>query len=165
MSESIPKRLVDVYPYTIFKHNNTRFLLLKRSSKKVYSHQWRMIGGKVKQGEAYWQAAYREFVEEIGLYPQIFWNIPSINQFYEYQSDTIYTIPTFAAQIDVRESDHINLDAEHDAYMWCSLNEVNRKVLWPEQRRLINLVDRIVSNNELLDDWIIPSNMLLSPNI
>lgn len=165
MSEMISKRLVDVYPYTFTNDNKIHFLLLKRSSQKLYSQQWRMIGGKVKQDEAYWQGAYRELIEEIGISPELFWNIPSLNQFYEYQTDTIYTIPAFAARIDNKIIDKIVLNDEHDDYLWCSLNEMDHKVLWPEQRRLIKLIYRIVSNNELLDNWIIPNNTLTSLNI
>ena len=165
MSESVAKRLVDVYPYLVTSYNKVRYLLLKRSSQKVYSKQWRMVGGKLKQEETYWQGAYRELVEEIGLYPELFWSVPSINQFYEYQTDTIHRIPAFAAKIDNNDEESIVLNQEHDDFVWCTLDEAERKVLWPEQRRLIRLVERIVTNNELLDSWIIPANTLSSLNI
>jgi len=165
MSESVPKRLVDVYPYLVTSYNKVRFLLLKRSTQKVYSKQWRMIGGKLKREETYWQGAYRELIEETGVYPELFWCVPAINQFYEYQTDMIHKIPAFAAKIDNNDAQSVVLNKEHDDFVWCSVEEADRKVLWPEQRRLIQLIERIVSNNELLDSWIIPANTLSSLNI
>ena len=86
------KRLIDVYVYR-FRHEKPEFLLFLRSSKKIYANQWRMIGGKVEEGEPYWKAALREFNEETGLSPDNFWVIPSVNTFYEAQSDQIHQIP------------------------------------------------------------------------
>lgn len=153
------KKLVDVYPYSISEKYGTLFLLLKRSSKKIYSKQWRMVAGKVKQDESYWQAAYRELIEETGLYPKLFWTVPSVNQFYEYRTDRVYTIPAFAAYIQ-DPSTNIHLNNEHTHAEWVTLEEVEKRIRWPEQRRLMQLIHRISSNDEILQDWVIPDDHL-----
>ena len=68
------------------------FLLLLRSKNKIYANQWRMVGGKVKEGETYWEGALRELKEELGLEPDFFWVIPSVNTFYEPSSDQLHQI-------------------------------------------------------------------------
>ncbi|HCI70754.1 MAG TPA: NUDIX domain-containing protein, partial [Balneola sp.] len=93
------KKLIDVYPYRV-DGKNVEFLILKRSSKKIYAHQWRMVGGKVQENEQYWKAALRELKEEISISPIKFWTVPSLNNFYEHSSDSIHHIPAFAAQMD-----------------------------------------------------------------
>lgn len=146
------KKLIDLYPYRL-KNGKPEFLVLKRASGKIYQHQWRMIGGKVESGETYWEAALRELLEETGLTPNRFWTIPSINQFYEHKSDTIYSIPAFAAEIGVDET--LSLDDEHTSYEWIDSKLVENYILWPEQRRLIRLTNSIIISNEILDDWLV----------
>jgi len=119
-----------------------------------YEGQWRMIGGKVQPGETYWEAALRELAEEAGLKPREFWAIPSVNQFYEHSSDTIHTIPAFAAQIQPNAT--IRLDAEHRDYQWIKPEEASTYIQWPEQIRLIKLTNQLIISNQILDDWRVP---------
>lgn len=147
------KKLIDLYPYRI-KNNNVEFLLFKRSSGKIYEGQWRMIGGKVKPEETRWQAALRELKEETGLQPLHFWSVPSINQFYEHSSDTIHSIPAFAAEIDA--SAGISLDDEHSEYMWINPDNASDFIQWPEQIRLIKLTNQLINTNRILEDWRVP---------
>lgn len=148
------KKLIDVYPYRI-KDGYPEFLLLKRSSEKIYAGQWRMIGGKVKEGEASWEAALRELREETTVKPGTFWVIPSVNQFYEAKSDTIHHIPAFAAEID-DEADII-LDDEHTGFSFIRIDEVDSYIQWPEQRRLMKLTHDILTDPtlDILPQWII----------
>ncbi len=144
------KKLIDVYPYRI--HEGTpEFLLFLRSSKKIYAHQWRMIGGKVKEGEAYWEAALREFSEETSLSPALFWTIPSMNSFYEASSDQIHHIPAFGAELSAEVTPV--LDQEHSHYKWVTSDEVDEYIHWPEQKRLIKLVHQLVVNDQILPEW------------
>lgn len=148
------KKLIDVYPYRLVE-GKVQFLVFMRSSKKIYAGQWRMIGGKVKPEETSWQAGLRELMEETGLKPVKFWTIPSVNQFYEHKTDMIHAIPAFAAQIP--ESAQIDLDDEHTDFKWISANDAAEYLKWPEQQRLIKLVDEILTNDiqEILPEWII----------
>lgn len=146
------KKLIDLYPYRQ-TGSGVEYLLLKRSSGKIYENQWRMIGGKVKPGETHWQAALRELKEETGLYPKMFWTIPGINSFYEHQTDQIHLIPAFAAEIEPGSA--IQLDDEHSEAGWFSIEKAVDHIRWPEQRRLLNLTNQIVISKKILDDWIV----------
>lgn len=146
------KRLIDLYPYSYGGHE-VKFLILKRSDGVIYSNQWRMIGGKVEQGETAWEAARRELKEETGLETELFWSVPTINHFYDSESDEIYLIPAFAAQVN--EDDSITLNHEHNSYLWVTIDEVEQYIDWPEQQRIMKLTEKLVRGNKILDDWII----------
>ena len=147
------KKLIDLYPYRL-TDVNPEFLIFRRAKGKVYHKQWRMVGGKVKPGETYWQAALRELKEETAITPERLWTIPSINQFYEHSSDTIHSIPAFAAEVGAQEAPQ--LDDEHSDFKWIKAENVEKYILWPEQRRLIHLTNQIVTTNQILDDWLVP---------
>ncbi len=148
------KKLIDVYPYKI-EEGQPWFLLFKRSSKKIYGNQWRMVGGKLKSGETGWQGALRELKEETGMMPINFWAIPSVNQFYEAKTDTVHTIPAFAAELE--SGADILLNEEHTHYKWVRIDEVQTYIKWPEQRRLMHLTHDILTHQalEILPEWII----------
>lgn len=144
------KHLVDLYVYQR-RGEEVEFLLLKRAKRKIYSGQWRMIGGKVHEGETRWEAALRELREETQLIPRLFWSVPTINHFYEARTDAIHLIPAFAAEVDPGAS--IRLDDEHLEYRWVPLSEVKELVQWPEQKRIMELIRQIVSEGEILEEW------------
>lgn len=146
------KKLIDVYPY-IRSEGNVYFLLFKRSSDVVYANQWRMIGGKVEDGETHWQAGLRELWEETGIRPKLFWTVPMVNTFYEHQTDTIHHIPAFAAELS--EDQELLLNKEHQNYKWFLKKEVKNYLSWPMQIQLISCVDEIVSESRILDEWLI----------
>lgn len=147
------KKLIDLYPYRVVE-NEVSFLLFRRAKGKIYEGQWRMIGGKVKAQETYWQAALRELKEETNLAPKNFWTIPSINQFYEHSSDKILRIPAFAAEIHPDET--IQLDDEHNEFSWIQPEDASTYIQWPEQIRLIELTNKLITSNKILDDWRVP---------
>ncbi len=128
-------RVVDVYPYRE-REGRVEFLVLRRSTGRVYAGEWRIVGGKIESGEAAWQAALRETREEVGCDPSRFWAVPSVNTFYEWQHDRVNVIPAFAAELD---RDPI-LNEEHDEWAWLSLDDVIERLAWPEQRRLAEVV-------------------------
>lgn len=147
-------RLVDVYPYRK-EQKRINLLILKRAAGVKYPNQWRMIGGKAEEGETFYEAALRELKEETGLDPLLFWTIPSLNQFYDHQTNTIHQIPAFGAEI--KTGSDIVLNHEHSEYKWISEDEIDDYILWPEQRRLMKLVVTIIIKDNLLDEWIIKS--------
>ncbi len=144
--------LVDVYVYRL-EQNEVKILLLKRAQDVVYAGQWRMIGGKVNDDEKAYEAAHRELHEETGLTAKKFWTIPSVNQFYDHKTDRVYQIPAFAVEVGGNAT--IELNHEHVDFKWFSGDEISRQIAWPEQQRLIQLLISIVTDNEILDEWII----------
>ena len=146
--------LVDVYGYRK-RQTKIELLILKRAPDVVYAGQWRMIGGKVKSDEKAFEAALREFREETEAKAQVFWTIPSINQFYDANSDQIYQIPAFAAEISPTSS--IRLNHEHVDFKWIEKQDISRYIHWPEQQRLMHLLISVISENKLLNEWIIKS--------
>src|SRR5690625_6416522 len=48
-------KLIDLYVYHLTESGRISILLLKRSGSKIYSGQWRMIGGKAEAGEPRWR--------------------------------------------------------------------------------------------------------------
>ena len=146
------KKLIDVYVFRI-KAEKPEFLLLKRSSDKIYANQWRMVGGKVAPEESYHEAAYRELLEETGLKPESFWVIPSVNSFYEAKTDQVHHIPAFAVQVDKKAIPTLN--EEHTGHKWVKQQDINEYIAWPEQKRLIELVHRIVTKHQILPEWLL----------
>ncbi len=146
------KKLIDLYPYR-FKQNKPEFLLLKRAKGHVYQGQWRMVGGKVKEGEAYWEAALRELKEETSLVPVKFWTVPGVNHFYEQKTDMVHSIPAFAAELNAIETPV--LDDEHNDFGWFSLEKALEVIFWPEQKRLLALTNQLLTSGQILEDWIV----------
>lgn len=140
MPDSIT-RVVDVYPYRE-QSVNPEFLLLHRAPETEYAGQWRMVGGKIEDDEAAWETAFREVQEETGYRPSRCWTIPSVNAFYEWQTDRINLIPAFAAALPGDPT----LDEEHDAFAWLPAREAAQRLAWPEQRRLLRLADQVLRN-------------------
>ncbi|MDZ7714916.1 MAG: NUDIX pyrophosphatase [Balneolaceae bacterium] len=146
-------RLVDVYPYRL-RADKIQFLLLKRSENMQYAGQWRMVAGKVEEGEKAWQAGLRELKEETSLVPESYWTIPSVNHFYNKRNDQVELIPAFAAA--VQPNAQIILNKEHQDFQWIEAAEIVPLVHWPEQIRLVELAESIISRDEIIDDWKIP---------
>ncbi|MEX2601649.1 MAG: NUDIX domain-containing protein [Balneolaceae bacterium] len=148
------KKLIDLYAYRM-DGTTPRFLLLQRSGQKIYAGQWRMIGGKVKTGEMSWEAARRELLEETALHPVTFWTVPTLNHFYEASTDSVHLIPPFAAEIDPEQK--IILNDEHTGFRWASLEEAESAVFWPEQVRILQLINRLLQTNKILEEWKLPA--------
>ena len=142
-------RVVDVYPYRL-RPEGAEFLLLRRAEDAIYAGTWRMVGGKIEPGEAAWAAALRELKEETQRVPVRFWTVPSVNAFYEWQADRVNLVPAFAAEID---GDPV-LDREHDAFGWFPAAEAVARLSWPEQQRLVQLIDDCLAGT-LPASWVI----------
>lgn len=142
---------IDVY---VFRRSMAKVehLMLRRAPRRLYEGTWRMVAGKIEEGEQAWQAAVRELWEETGLAPEGLWAIPSINQFYEWQTDRVQVIPAFAAEV----SRDPRLNPEHDAFDWCGVDEAVSRLDWPEQRRLLRTVDEMANGRAFPDACRVP---------
>lgn len=138
-------RVVDVYPYRHAPGGSAgvELLLLRRAAGTSYAGTWRMVGGGIADGEAAWETARRELREETGCTADRLWTLPSVNTFYEWQSDRISLTPAFAAQLS---SADITLNAEHDTFRWFPPAEAHRRLRWPEQQRLALLTAEMATN-------------------
>jgi dihydroneopterin triphosphate diphosphatase len=149
------KKLIDLYAYQR-KNDQVLFLLLQRADDKIYSGQWRMIGGKVHNDEFRWQTALRELEEETGLIPKKYWVVPTVNHFYESKTDQIHLIPAFASEIPANA--RITLDDEHKMHKWVTIDEIPSYIFWPEQVRIFRLISELVINDKILPDWTIDTD-------
>lgn len=110
-----------------------------------------MVGGKMRDGELPRRAALREFAEETGLTARTLWALPSPNLFYEWEADRLNIIPAFAVEADGEPVP----DDEHDAAEWLPVTEAMERLEYPEQRRLISLVEETLSRG-IPSEWMIP---------
>ena len=131
-------RVIDVYCYR--QPEAPAFLLFHRAEGVAYAGQWRMVGGKIDDGEAAWQTALREVREETGQAPSRLWTLPSVNHFYAWQQDRINLIPAFAAELDHDPT----LNHEHDEFAWLAAEDAIARLQWPEQQRLLRLTTRLL---------------------
>ena len=123
-----------------FRRDRPEYLLLKRSSgEPLYPGMWQIVTGSVRAGEKGLEAAFREVMEETALQPQHFWIVPFINGFYDSVRDVVSFIPSFAGQ--VRPGDQPVLSEEHDGFEWFSREHAVRRLVWPGQKRLLEVVD------------------------
>jgi dATP pyrophosphohydrolase len=148
-------KLIDVYPYRI-KNGNPEFLLFKRSESVIYAGQWRMVGGKVQNDETYAEAAIRELKEETGIHPTLFWCLPTINTFFDFNTDTFHQIPVFSAELPVDAQPVLN--HEHTSFDWFTAEMAQKRLLWPEQQRIVNIIKNIISEQRICNEWIIKQN-------
>jgi len=145
-------KVIDVYPYRRI-NGDIEFLLFHRSEGTYCENQWRMVGGKLENDETAWQAGLRELLEETGCQPVQYWTVPSLNHFYEAKHDRLMLIPVFAAELN--DDDDILLNEEHDSCRWLQRDEAEQVMIWPEQIRLIALIDQILRFKTIPDEWII----------
>lgn len=144
-------RAVDVYAYRM-RSSAPEVLLFRRSQNVSYAGSWRMVGGKIEDGESAWAAALRELDEETKLTPERFWTVPSLNRFYEWQHNRINLIPAFAARV----SGAPTLNDEHDTAAWWPIEEAAEQLQWPEQQRLVRLVGQMLAAG-------IPASLIIPP--
>ena len=140
---ALSSHAVDVYPYRTEADGATVWLVLRRAPGHSDAGRWRMVGGKIREGEAAWQTALRELAEETGWRTGAglldLWTVPSVNAFYEWDADRVVLAPVFAAHV----AGDPRLDAEHDDWAWLPAPEAAGRLAWPEQARLLQLAARL----------------------
>lgn len=149
---STPK-LVDVYPYRVTP-SGIEFLMMLRAKNRLYEGQWRMVGGKIKTNETAAEAAVREFTEETGLRAELFWCVPSVNSFFDFERNILHHIPVFACCCGPEAEPVLN--HEHQRSGWFSPTKAATLTPWPEQQRLITLIGYILHTQASLPpEWIL----------
>ncbi len=108
-----------------------QYLVLLRAPGHLDAGRWRVVTGKIEDGETAWQAALRELSEETGLKARRLLAVPYVNQFYEWQHDRINAIPVFVAIVGAGD---VELNHEHTEHRWLAADDAAALLAWPAQR-------------------------------
>lgn len=146
MNESAKSPVVRVFDCHVARRRgeNYEYLLLLRAPEKIYAGSWRMVGGKIREGESAWKAALRELAEETGLRAERLFAVPFVNRFYEWQHDRINDIPVFVALTDGSDP---RLDSEHTRFEWVTLEGALERLPWPGQCEGVRAADRLLKKD------------------
>jgi dATP pyrophosphohydrolase len=124
-----------------------KYLLLKRSDiDKIYPGIWQWITGSLKEGESALKAAVRELAEETGMKPTRLWVVPHVNSFYVVADDTVHLSPLFAAEVSA--DGQPKLSSEHQAFDWCLHERARHLLVWPGQRRGLEVVHEYITGEK-----------------
>jgi dihydroneopterin triphosphate diphosphatase len=147
MMAEIVSRIVEVCVFR-FRRDRPEYLLLRRSSlDPLYPNLWQLISGGIREGETAVAAARRELSEETGLIPVYFWIVPHMSTFYDPSHDRTHISPLFATQVspDLEPK----LSDEHQACAWLSVGDARTRLVWPGQRRGLEIVhDYLIRGEE-----------------
>ena len=146
---NIKVRVVDCYVYQQ-TDKGLKFLILKRNEKKLYEHLWQGVAGKIEKDEEAWQTAIRELKEETGLDPVKMFVADHVSQFYEKHGDKVNLVPVFGIEVD---SKNVILSDEHIEYKWVDFKEAFDTLVWNGQKKGIQTVYNMVSNNDERIRW------------
>ncbi len=130
-----------------------RYLLIRRCGSFLCG-TWQMVTGGIEPGETASEAALREIYEETGLIPTAFFSADTIETFYSKERDKVVFMPVFVAFTD-KETVALS-PKEHDAYEWLSFEEAKQRLIWQEQKRILEHVHSVFVLQE-------PSAMLCIP--
>lgn len=141
--------LIEVHVFRIV-NSEMEFLILERSKVGIYPGLWQMVTGKIEDGEKAFETAVREIKEESDLNIEDLWVVPKINSFYSEDSDSIYQVPVFAAEVSSQTV--IKLSKEHSSYKWVKYEEAIKAFAWEEQKNALKIfVDYYQNKKEYLD--------------
>ena len=146
---NIKVRVVDCYVYRQ-TDKGLKFLILKRNEKKLYEHLWQGVAGKIEKDEEAWQTAIRELKEETGLDPVKMFVADHVSQFYEKHGDRVNLVPVFGIEVD---SKNVILSDEHIEYKWVDFKEAFDTLVWNGQKKGIQTVYNMFSNNDERIRW------------
>ena len=119
------------------------WLVLHRTRR--FEAYWHVVAGAVEPGETAAEAAARELAEETGLAA----SVVDLDRRFEYplaeESEAVRA--RFAPDVEAVRVDAFLADAppgweptlneEHDEYRWCSPEEAEALLYWPEPRELV----------------------------
>jgi dATP pyrophosphohydrolase len=131
---------------------SVEFLLLKRSTHKIYANTWRMVGGKLRPDETAWAGCLRELAEETRLTVERLLAVPYVNRFYEWQQDRINDIPVFLAVTPTGQNPV--LDEEHSDFAWLTLDAALQRLPWPGQRDGLRAANALLEHGQALYDFL-----------
>jgi 8-oxo-dGTP pyrophosphatase MutT (NUDIX family) len=110
----------------VFVRRGDCHLILRRS--QTQGGYWHGVAGGIEDGESPAEAAARELAEETGLVAEP----ADLERSYVYDAVTVHC---FLA--DAPGDWEPTLDWEHDEARWCSLDEAEALLHWPEPREVL----------------------------
>jgi dihydroneopterin triphosphate diphosphatase len=128
---------ISTYVFTML-HGRPAFLLLYRAPGLMHADTWQAVHGMIEPDEKAYDAAWREMVEETGLSPERFFRTDYIESFYSEFTDGVHLVPAFAGF--VTGAPGATVSEEHTAYEWCTLEDALDRLVWPTQRRAVQVV-------------------------
>ncbi len=135
-------KYIDVFPFTR-SENGLRFLLLRRAPDNSYPGIWQPVAGKVKPGEAAWEAGLRELEEETGFTPRQFYALDHVSSYYLHSTDEIIHVPAFIAEVEFKDPE---LNHEHDAFKWLFLEDALKTASWTPYRKALEAIPPLLEN-------------------
>ena len=110
----------------VFVRRGDEFLVLLRSQEQ--GGYWHGVAGGIEADESPAQAAVRELAEETGLA-----GAPTdLGRSYVYDGVTVSCF-----QVEAPSGWEPTLDWEHDEARWCSCDEAEALLYWPEPREVL----------------------------
>lgn len=143
-------RVIDCHVF-FRKRDQPYYLLLQRSGDVIYAGSWRMVGGKIENGETAYATALRELKEETGLSASRLWAVPFTNNFYEASKDRVNIIPVFAAEV---LSQDVTLSREHHAFRWVTFEEARELLPWPAQIEGLRIAHEFIVGGKPLGPFV-----------
>ncbi len=133
---------ISVYPFSQ-ELARIKILLLKRRSNLTLGDTWQAVHGGIEEGETTVQAEFRELKEETGFTTEELYGLDP-EMLYDSEYDCIQIIPAFAAKM--RAYSTPKLSKEHMDFEWLSFEEALKRVIWDNQKRRIEEINRIVAD-------------------
>ena len=125
----------------VFVHRGDKFLIMRR----VSDRHWNVVAGQVEDGESFAEGAARELAEEAQLTTALVdlelreaYEIePQFQALYSPDEHTV-TVAAFAAEAPPAWEPVLN--HEHDIFRWCTAEEANDLLHWPEMKAALRLL-------------------------
>jgi len=133
-------RVIDCWVFRRIE-KDIEFLIMRRSTGRLYDGIWHGVHGKIRSGEKAWEAALRELWEETGFRPRRMWVADGISQFYEAATDTMNLVPVFAVEVEAGQAPR--LSREHNEWAWLDLRSAQERVAWKNHEESLERIWRM----------------------
>ncbi len=145
---SIPIRTDLVAGFVLRKyHQETQLLLLQRPPDCSYAPlTWQVVYGHLDSNESTDAAILREIGEETGLSPYALYITKEVFSIFRQGSQDIVLVPVYAAFVDFAVE--VKLNNEHVAFKWVNVEKADKMLIWPAQKRALQVVREVFCDRE-----------------